>query len=209
MALTPNDYATKTEFKAELIDTTWGVGYDAFIDLLLPAASRLIDRFLGRAPGDFKVTADETRYFTGSGVSELWIDEIAVAPTSVAMDLVGDQVTYTLLDAANYQEWPRNAAQKGIPFYRLDIPVLTNPTYYTWYSTPDSIKVIGKWGYSVAIPNLIKRATLIQTVRWFKRAQQAYQDVGAITSLGQLTYVQKLDPDMENIINLDFGRLAI
>lgn len=208
MALIPNDYATLEEFKSELADTNWGGDYDTFVKLLLPAASRLIDGLLGRAPGDFEVTVDETRYFTGDGSSELWIAEIA-AVTSVAMDLVGDQVTYTPLDAANFQAWPRDAAQKGIPFYRLDIPVLTNPTYYTWYSTPDSIKVIGKWGYSMTTPALIKRAMLIQTVRWFKRAQQAYQDVGAITSLGQLTYVQKLDPDVENIINLDFGRLAI
>jgi hypothetical protein len=41
---------------------------------------------------------------------------------------------------------------------------------------------------------------VIQVVRWFKRSQQAFQDVGAIVELGQLRYVQRLDPDVQTII---------
>ncbi len=45
-------------------------------------------------------------------------------------------------------------------------------------------------------PMLIKQATTIQSLRWFKRGQQSFADVSAMGELGQLTYAQKIDPDI-------------
>ncbi len=45
-------------------------------------------------------------------------------------------------------------------------------------------------------PMVIKQATIIQGLRWFKRGQQSFADVSAMGELGQLTYAQKIDPDI-------------
>ena len=66
------------------------------------------------------------------------------------------------------------------------------------------MKIVGKFGYSVAVPDDIKQAAIIMTVRYFKRGQQGFNDVGAVVELGQLRYVDKLDPDVAAIL-LDGG----
>jgi hypothetical protein len=48
---------------------------------------------------------------------------------------------------------------------------------------------------------LVKMATIAQTVRWFKRAEQAWQDSSASLSLGQLLYTQELDPEVVAMIH--------
>jgi hypothetical protein len=57
---------------------------------------------------------------------------------------------------------------------------------------------------------LVRQATLIQAVRWFKRGQSAFQDVSAALELGQLTFARKVDPEVEFML-LDAGlrRLAV
>jgi hypothetical protein len=47
---------------------------------------------------------------------------------------------------------------------------------------------------------IIRMAATAQATRWFKRGQQAFQDTGAIAELGQLTYTQKLDPDIVTML---------
>jgi hypothetical protein len=36
--------------------------------------------------------------------------------------------------------------------------------------------------------------------RWYKRAQQGWQDASANIELGQLTFVQELDPDIQMVL---------
>jgi len=47
---------------------------------------------------------------------------------------------------------------------------------------------------------IIRMAATAQATRWFKRGQQAFQDTGAIAELGQMTYTQKLDPDIVTML---------
>lgn len=58
--------------------------------------------------------------------------------------------------------------------------------------------------------DLVRQATLIQAVRWFKRGQSAFQDVSAALEFGQLTYARKIDPEVEFVL-LDAGlrRLSV
>lgn len=209
MAASPNDYITATDIKNGMPDTTWGASYDTFFGTLATAASRAVDLFLGVEPGAYKVTADEIRYFTGSGTTRQWIDPFVAAPTEVAMDLVGDRATYTVVTSTDYSFWPTNAAQLGQPYRRLDMKILSSPTYYIWYPYTDGIKVTAKFGQTAAVPADITRACLTQATRWFKRAQQGYDDTGAIVALGQLRYLQKLDPDIEAILAVHPGAIAI
>lgn len=191
------DYCTNTEIKAALPDGNWGSSYDILLATLATRASRAIDLFLGRQPNAFAASSDETRYFDGEGRSSLWVGELAAAPTSVAVDEAGDG-NYTTWEATDIILWPYNAALNGEPYLRLDINPLGNKTIFPAF--PKAVKIVGKFGYATAVPEIIKMATIIQAVRWFKRGQQGFEDTGAVAELGQLKYVQGLDPDVAEMI---------
>lgn len=191
-------YVTTVEIMDAMPDVEWKGSYEAFLSSLATRASRLIDRATGRAEGAFAADTDAVRYFDGSGHRTQWVDEIAAAPTAVAVDEAGN-LTYTTWTATDYILWPYNAADEGRPYRRLDIDQM-NGNKALWYAFPKGVKITAKWGYSTTPPDDIKQAVIIQAVRWFKRAQQAYQDVGAIIELGQLRYVKQLDPDVAFIV---------
>lgn len=205
----PNDYTTISEVKTELIDTNWTTAYDTLLTTVITDASRAIDTFTGREPGAYSVSSDTTRYFDGSGCSEQWIGELAALPTTISVaetgvvdNAAGTGGTYTVYTTSDYFPWPDNALTERRPILRLDLDLL-NGSKYVWYKFRRSVKIVGKFGYTTTanLPPEIKRATKIQAIRWFKRDQQAYQDVGAIVELGQLRYVQALDPDIAETIN--------
>lgn len=208
VATTPNNYITPLDFKAQLPDTDWTASYDVLLETLTETASRKIDELTGRDPGAYAADTDEVRYYEGDGSGFLYVDELAAIPTKVEMDFTSDY-TYVLVPTTDYLVLPHNAAQKGMPYTSLYLNPLTAEVTTVWYGTPKAVKVTGKWGYSTVAPPSLKQAAIIQCIRWFKRAQQSYQDVGAIAALGQLLYVQGLDPDVQSTILAKYGRLAI
>jgi len=190
-------------------DVSMGETYDALLDWLATRASRLIDGYFKRKPGAFAVDTDETRYFDGSGCGEQWIDELAAAPTSVSVAEKGDITSYTAWASTDYMLWPYNALLEGMPYLRLDLDRLYG-TKTTWYSYPKGVKVVGKFGFSTAAPDELVQAATIQVIRWFKRGQQGFKDVGAIESLGSLAYVKELDADVKQILDLaKYQRMTI
>lgn len=193
-----NSYCTLAEVKASLPNTT-GDSFDDLLNRLIVAASRAIDRYTNFQPGAFFVNADVTRYYNGSGNDKLWIDPLAATPTSVSVAESGDITDYTAWAGTDYILWPLNALENGAPYYRLDIDVL-NGTKSLWYSYPKSIKIVGKFGYKITVPDDVKNAAIIQVIRSFKRTQQAYRDTGAIVDLGEITYMRTLDPEVVAII---------
>lgn len=202
----PNDYLTVANLKASMPDTSWGSAYDTAMGTAITDASRAIDEFTHREPGAYYVTADTTRWFNGDGSQELWIGELAAAPTSlsVAEDGVvdgsaGTGGTYTTWAATDYLLWPPNALLRGKPYLMIAIDI-NNGTKAYFYQYPKSVKIVGKFGYSATIPSIINRATIVQATRYFKRAQQAQRDTGAVVELGQLQYTQKLDPDVALLV---------
>lgn len=200
------DYVTVVELKAAMPDTQWGTSYDVILAALVTRASRALDTFTGRGDNEFAASADTIRYFDGQGDDAIWIGELSAVPTTVAVAEGGDVDgaggtggTYTTWAATDYLVWPRNALAQGRPILRLDIDI-QNGTKAYFYPYPKSVKITGRWGYSTAAPDIIKQATITQAARWFKRGQQAYQDTGAIEELSQLTYTQKLDPDVAQMV---------
>lgn len=199
-------YTTLAELKALLPANNWGTTYDAVLSSMALTASREIDTFLRREPGAFSVINDSTRYFDGNGSLELWIDEMAALPTAVLMatsayvdDATGAGGTYSTLAVADYVMWPRNALTHGMPFNRIDLNPMRG-AYSEWYPYPNSVKITGKFGFSSVPPLEVRKATEIQVMRYFKRAQQAFSDTGTITELSQLTYTKSLDPDVKQIL---------
>lgn len=217
-----NDYCTVNEIKAALPDVRWGASYDALLTALATRASRALDRFCGRKPGAFFVSADTTRYFdapggsgnalvqgwpssnqlaigSGGDLSSLWIDEgLAAAPTSVAISLDGS-ANYTTLQSSDYILWPYNAVEEGQPYLRIDLDILYGH-YSTWFGFRRGVQIVGKFGFSTSIPDDVKQATIIQAARWFKRGQQMFQDVIKITDGAQEVYANRIDPDLAALV---------
>lgn len=192
-------YLTTAELMDEMPDVEWSGRYEPLLEKLILRASRLIDRITGREEGAYKVSSATVRYFDGSGQAFQWVDEMAEAPTAVAVSDTGSLTSYTSWAATDYMPWPYNAAAQGRPYIRLDVDQL-NGDHALFYAFPKSVKVTAKWGYSTAVPEDVQQAVIIQAVRSFKRAQQAFQDAGAIFELGQLRYVKQLDPDVALIV---------
>lgn len=205
-----NDYTDASNIKALLQRNTFGTAYDSILATLITVASRSIDAHLRREPGAFAVGSTSTRYFDGRNQRSLFVGEIAAAPTAVAVaeggqvdNAAGTGGSYTSWDDNDYYPWPENALAEGIPYTYLEIPkynLLGDKV--TWYPYPRGIKVTAYFGFSTTsgTPAEITMATEIQTVRLFKRAQQAYEDAGAIQELNQMRYVKKLDPQVEAIL---------
>lgn len=193
-------YLTTAELMDEMPDVEWSGKYEPLLDALIGRSSRLIDRITGREEGAYKVAAATVRTFDGSGCGFQWVDEMAEAPTAVAVSETGALTSYTAWAATDYMPWPYNAAAKGLPYLRLDVDQL-NGDHALFYRFPKSVRVTAKWGYSTAVPADVQQAVIVQTVRWFKRGQQAFQDAGAIFELGQLRYVKQLDPDVQLIVD--------
>lgn len=201
------DYCTAAQVKAHMQEAFGTSGsYDAELAALVTRASREIDRLTLRAPNAYAATS-ATRYFDGSGCGQLWIDEIASAPTSVSVaeagqadDASGSGGSYTVWAASDYRLWPYDATQWGLPYTRLDIDRLYG-TKSVWYAFPKAVKIVGAFGYSTAVPKDIEQAAIIQTARLFMRGKQGYMDNSAYDEAGRLT-LREMDADLENIINM-------
>lgn len=204
------DYCSLSEVQAAMPDSSFATSHDPILTALITRASRLFDKQVKRWPGYFAAGTDETRYFDGAphGIEQL-IDELAAAPTSVAVTQTGviDNAAgiggeYVPYSTSDYLLWPYNAPQVGRPYQKLVLDI-QNGSQASWYGFRKGVKIVGKFGYSTPAntPDEIRQAVIIQVVRWFKRGQQAFQDVGAIVDLGQLKYVQRLDPDLAEVLD--------
>lgn len=201
------DYCATSDIKADMPDSalasTTDATYDIAIGGFITAASRLIDKLVGREPGWFATptTDTETRYFDGSGETVQEIDELHTL-TSVAVAESGGTAAadYTawVLDT-DYYLWPYQYSELGVPIVRLIAD--WNGDKIVWPRYRKAIKIIGAFGYSATPPDDVKQACKIQTMRWFGRSKQMYQDAGAAAQTGQLIYAQSLDPDIKIILN--------
>ena len=203
------DYATATQIKALIPDTTWSTTYDTLLGTYATYASRLIDRTVGRWPGFFAAddsTTEETRWFDGpvdehdsADAAYIRIDELAKAPTSIKIAEDGDTSDLSTLSSSDYWLTPYNFATMGQP--ARGVRLNPNKDYYTWPKYYKSIQIVGHFGYALdTAPSDVTLACCMQVVRWFKRMQQAMQTVGAIPEVGQLSY-SKLDPDIAQILD--------
>jgi hypothetical protein len=198
------DYCATSDIKADMPDdplaTTTDTTYDAAISVYITAASRLIDKEVGREADWFASTDSETRYFDGSGEDTTEIDEIHTL-TSVAIAESGGTA------AADYTAWvqdtdyyvsPYNYSALGLPINRLIADWNGDKSIFPDYRK--AVKVTGQFGYSATAPEDIKTACKIQTMRWFRRSKQAWADASSNAQTGELIYAQSLDPDVRELL---------
>ena len=203
------DYCTTAEAKA-LMTVDSGLAsstdYDNLIGTIITAASRAIDREIGRQANYFSPSSvGETRYYDGTGTDCLWIDD-AVSITSVSVSESGGLASsdYTLWSSSDYITYPYNST----PIMKLKVDTLNgSKLYFDRYRK--AVKVVGVFGYSATPPNNVNMACRIQSVRWFQRGKQMFADTGANVDVGQVTINMgggafigsKLDPDVAALLN--------
>lgn len=231
-----NDYCQLAEVKASMPDSAMytTTTYDVLASNLITRASRAFDRLTHREPGAYYVTADTTRYFDGpgygmfspiygvrserltnsyAGAIALRTGEMADLPTSVAMAqtavvaTAGGSGTYTAVPTTDYWATPRNAAQFGRPYQALELDVI-NGTTRVWLPFRQGIRVIGKFGYALVVPEDIKETIILMVVRLLRKAQQNYVDTGVMLDSGQVMQGMKLDGDINELV-MNYKRLAI
>lgn len=187
-------YATLEDIKSELADSLSGsIKYDGLLEQLAGWASEYIDLLFGHAPGGFAVGTDPAptpvlKRYNGNGRDELVIAEcISVAKVEYFIGGVWTELTAD----TDFVTLPMDET----PIYGLQlIPTGSKQRFDQGVA---NWRISAVLGYSVVAPGPIKQATITQTVRWFKRAQSAFGDVSASPELGQLQYLQELDPDIK------------
>lgn len=228
MAVTPNDYATAAEINEVLSNldlsgqTPQGITYSALLAKLATRASRAIDKWTNRKPGAYNVTQDTTQYYNAPGNNiyltgqydnrkigvvnqdylRLWTEELAAAPTSIGVSQDGSLTNYVALATTDYIMGPFNAPDWLQPYEWVELDLL-NGHYASWYGFKRGVRIVGPFGYSTAVPDDIKQATIILAARLFKRGQQAYQDkVSVLDNALALTYLNRMDADLVEMISV-------
>lgn len=221
---TSKAYATVKELRNQIQMT--GETNDVELALLLDSATASIDNFCNRSEDGFVAPPNATiRYFRGTGVSWVWIDE-CVAITTVAVKDAATDATYTAwtsptTDYAGDGDWIPFTGEPEFPeFGRLPYTaVMTDPNgdYSTFTSgrfatlrgfrplpglsrNVPTVAITARWGYSATIPYAIKQACLTQAARWYKRGSSAWADAMASAELGELRYTKPLDPAIQHLL---------
>lgn len=205
-------YASAAEIKAVMPDSIGSVTtYDTLLGTLSERASRLIDELLGLEDNALSASVTAAaRYFDGNGDRYLRVPPF-LSVTEVACKDRDTDTTYSdvwtadtdYLLAQGEPEMPR--WNEG--WYDLLVVFPNSTKYFTLGA--HTVKVTARWGRANAVPAVIAQAVIIQVARWWKRGQSAFQDTAGMPELGMLTYTQKLDPDVQTILeNTKYNRKA-
>jgi hypothetical protein len=192
MAIT-NGYCTLAEVKAalRLTDST----DDTLLENSIEGASRRVDGYCGR--WFYKTTATAIALMPNS---YLYLPVQDIATTTgliVKTDDNGDGVfetTWTL--GTDYQVEPTNAILNGRPYRRITaigsktfpISIPLNPPY---------VQVTAQWGWN-AIPDDVREATILLTMRGFARYNAA---LGVVGFADMAIQVRAVDPDVREMLN--------
>lgn len=195
-----NDYTSSTDAFADISEGNYSSSDYPQMASFVTAASRLIDREMGRWDGFFYPTTDSAIwYYDGNGECNQEIDEF-VSISEVAVSEAGG------LSSSDYTAWTLNTDYLTRPYNSTPIRSLAlveyNGTKGAFYSGQKSIRITGIPGYSSTPPDIVAQACKMQAVRWFMRAKQGYQDTGASVALGSMTFTGKLelDPDVKQLL---------
>ena len=196
MAMT-NPYASLSEVKAaaRIADTI----DDALLEISIEASSREIDGICERV---FYPSGTAVRTYIPQDLYLLETDDI-VSVTTIKSDSTGEGGFDLTWDDADYQLEPLNGLAGGIvtPFTRVRA---VGAKLWPIYEPRDinsgqaSVQITGVFGFST-IPIAIKQATIIMSLRQFKRYDSPLGAAG-FGDLGVMR-VSRYDPDIEALIS--------
>lgn len=189
MAIT-NGYATLSDVKASLRITD-SID-DSLLEVAIESASRLVDGYCGRI---FYNAGTVTRIYVPNDVVTTDIDDfisISLFKTSSNADGTFDATWQT----SDYQLEPLNNMVDGVAFPYYRARAVGNYLFPT-AGDEATLQVTGVAGWS-AVPVQVKQATIIQSMRIFKRLDSPL----GITfgELGAMRVSTRLDPDVAQLV---------
>lgn len=193
-----NAYATLAEVKAaaritDSID-------DSLLETAIESSSRDIDAYTERVFFNTGATA-VTRIYIPENIFLLETDDI-ISVTSIKTDTTGEGGFDQTWATTDYQLEPLNGIVGGIatPFTRVRAV-----GDYLWpiYEPRDinagqaSVQIVARFGFA-SIPSAIKQATILSSLRAYKRYESptgvlGFSDMGVVR-------IGRLDPDVERLI---------
>lgn len=162
-------YATLAEVRARGDFDAGNTGQDSTISALLVSAEAAIDAWTNNT---FEVTSDTTQKFDASedvDGQSLYFESIH------GYNWLADIISVTNGDASviassDYVTYPRNTG----PYYGIKLLSGVSWTYTT--NSENAIEVVGKWGYSEAVPAAINEACILLVLHWLRMSDQSEPD---------------------------------
>ena len=175
--------------------------WDRALDAMAEECSRLIDAYCNVEDNAFLASGSATRYVDGDGSTQLWLPWPAVSISAVAVEETdGTYTTWT--QATDYYRWPYQD-DSGLtlnPILRLDVNRKSDGDKSRWTAGQRRVRIAGVWGVSSTVPDLVRRACIIQCANWYKMAMQGWSDTGGSPEFGQLEYPHKLDKSVVELV---------
>ena len=192
MAIT-NGYATLQEVKqaARITDAV----DDALLEISIESVSRMIDAYCERR---FFTAGTEVRYFTAQDSYVCPVDDIAgtaiTVETSAGLDGVYDEVW----QASDLQLEPLNRSASGLSFPVTRLRAVGDYLFPVDRYGETGVKVTAVYGFGTAVPAQVKQATIIMSLRQFKR----YDSPLGVAGMGELGAIRvgRVDPDMQMLL---------
>ena len=194
-----NGYATLADVKAaaRITDTI----DDGLLETAIESSSRDIDAYTERVFFNTGATA-VTRVYIPENIYLLETDDI-ISVTSIKTDTTGEGGFDQTWTATDYQLEPLNGIAGGIatPFTRIRaIGSLLWPIYEPRdiNAGQASVEITARFGFA-SIPSAIKQATILASLRAYKRYESptgvlGFSDIGVVR-------VGRLDPDVERLVS--------
>ena len=213
-------YATLDELKANYGNKS-ASKHDTQLTTLLVAAEKLIDRFCNRATDGFTADSSATaRVYVGTGESMCWTDE-NVEVTAIAVKTSTNETSYTSWAST---DWVAATGRPSAPDFNrtpytfvLTLPTGAETAFTSGLLGPvgtPTVEVTAKWGYAAtgdAVFEILREATIAQTLRWYERFQGGFSDALAGDDFPSMLFRKSLDPDIKHMLiggNLKRPKLA-
>lgn len=203
-------YCTATELRSQIdkVGVT-GPASDAALDVLIKAASQVVDRYFNRPDGWFVADAiPAARLFGGNGKAHLLINECISITKVEVKDSPTDTAYVTWTSGTDYLPFsgdPLFPDFNSLPYDSLMVipdgsySVFTSGLFGTprgFRVHPDdtparnvpTVRVTSRWGYSAAAPAAVKEAVIAMSARWMKRGQSSWADAVAAAEMGTMLY---------------------
>ncbi len=201
MAIT-NGYATLAQVKAALRITD-SVD-DALLETSIEAASREIDGYCQRV---FYSTTATRVYNPANTFLTLTDDIVSVTTLKTSSDGVSYDQTWS---ASDYQLEPLNGVVGGIEQPYTEVRAIGSQVFPIWsvtgtYTNKAGVQIAGVFGWS-SVPTAIKQATILLSMRQFKR----YDSPLGVAGFGDLGVMRvgRVDPDVESLL-MPFKKVAV
>lgn len=184
-------YATLAQVKSALRLPATDTVDDAALELNLAAADEAINAYCGRTFSTAG-TVDTTRYYAVGKPDYVEIDDCTAITT---VEYTDNGVDWTA--TTEFQPEPLNSFTDGLTWPYTRIRRTRNGAWPVGNGLA-TVRVTGKFAFG-SVPSSITQASVLQTIRWFKRADAPF-GVAGFGDVGAIRVGRQIDPDVEVLL---------